>query len=193
MCPSDSSPNGAQSTSEALEHATALHQQGRLTEAERVYAQMLEREPGQFVPLHRMAIVALQQGRLDEALRRVEAALRVDPGAEAALMNKGTILVALGRHDAALAVYGDVLAVDPASPDAHFNIGNALVVAGRTAEAVQSFARAVALRPNDPEVLRRHAGAWRKPAAWTMRSKAWIAPSASSLQRSICNTSVPAF
>jgi protein O-GlcNAc transferase len=159
MCPSDSSPNGAQSTHEALEHATALHQQGRLTEAERVYAQMLEREPGQFVPLHRMAIVALQQGRLDEALRRVEAALRVDPGAESALMNKGTILVALGRYDAALAVYGDVLAVDPASADAHFNIGNALVAAGRPAEAAESFARAVALRPNDPEVLRRHAGA----------------------------------
>ena len=186
-------PNGAKSTSEALEHATALHQQGRLTEAERIYAQILEREPGQFVALHRMAIVALQQGRLDEALRRVEAALRVDPGAESALLNKGTILLALERHDDALAVYRQVLAADPSSADAHFNIGNALVAAGRPAEAAESFARAVDLRPSDPEVFAGTPRPWRRPDAWRMRSRAWIAPSGSRLQHSISNTSVPAF
>jgi protein O-GlcNAc transferase len=151
--------NGAQSTSEALKHATELHHQGRLAEAERVYAQILEREPGQFVPLHRMAVVALQQGRLDEALRRVEAALRIDRHSESALLNKGTILLALKRYDDALAVYGNVLALNPSCLDAQFNIGNALMAAGRPAEAAESFARAVNLRPNTPEVLRRHAEA----------------------------------
>ena len=180
-------PNGAKSTSEALEHATALHQQGRLTEAERIYAQILEREPGQFVALHRMAIVALQQGRLDEALRRVEAALRVDPGAESALLNKGTILLALERHDDALAVYRQVLAADPSSADAHFNIGNALVAAGRPAEAAESFARAVDLRPGDPEVLRRHAEALAKAgrmedAVESLDRAIGLAPAALSLQ-----------
>jgi protein O-GlcNAc transferase len=144
---------------DALQEATALHQSGRLAEAERAYAQMLERKPGQFVPLNRMAIVALQQGRLEEALRRAEAALAVDPRAEAALLNKGTILLAMRRYEDALSTYREVLAGDPACADAHFNTGNALLAAGRADDAVASFARAAELRPNEPEVLRRHADA----------------------------------
>ena len=100
-------------TDEALGQATELHQQGRLTEAEQAYRQILAREPRHFVALHRLAIVALQQGRLDEALREVDAALQVEPRAEPALLNKGTILYGLGRAEEALAVYRALLDINP--------------------------------------------------------------------------------
>ena len=146
-------------TDEALGQATELHQQGRLTEAEQAYRQILAREPRHFVALHRLAIVALQQGRLDEALREVDAALQVEPRAEPALLNKGTILYGLGRAEEALAVYRALLDINPCSVDAHFNIANALLATDRPAQAAESFARAAVLRPDDVEVRRRHAEA----------------------------------
>ena len=146
-------------TDEALGQATELHQQGRLTEAEQAYRQILAREPRHFVALHRLAIVALQQGRLDEALREVDAALQVEPRAEPTLLNKGTILYGLGRAEEALAVYRALLDINPASVDAHFNIANALLATDRAAQAAESFARAAVLRPDDVEVRRRHAEA----------------------------------
>jgi protein O-GlcNAc transferase len=144
---------------EELGQATELHQQGRLTEAEQAYRQILAREPRHFIALHRLAIVALQQGRLDEALRGVDAALQVEPRAEPTLLNKGTILYGLGRAEEALAVYRALLDINPASVDAHFNIANALLATDRAAQAAESFARAAVLRPDDAEVRRRHAEA----------------------------------
>jgi predicted O-linked N-acetylglucosamine transferase (SPINDLY family) len=145
--------------SQALQRATALHEQGRLEEAEQAYANILTLEPSHFVALHRLAVLALQQGRHEDALRRVEAALRVNPGAEHALMNKGTILFGLGRHNDALVTYNQVLLRNPNEPDAYFNIGNVLMAAGRPAEAATSFARVVSLRTGDVQAQLREAGA----------------------------------
>src|SRR5262245_22373940 len=149
------------SITEQLQHATELHQQGQLADAERVYMQILRKEARHFIALHRLAILSLQQGRLEEALQRVDAALEVDPQVSA-LINKGTILLALKRHDDALALYGKVLTRNPADADAHFNLGNALIAAGRPGDAAQSFARCHSLRPRDIEALRRQADALTK-------------------------------
>lgn len=143
------------SSDEALQQATELHHQGRLSEAEHLYQQVLTRQPQNFVALHRLAVISLQQAQFEQALQRVESALVVDPLSEAALMNRGTALLALGRSDEAVAVYQAVTKGNPESADAHFNLGNALMASGRISEAVESYGASLSLRPGDIETLRR--------------------------------------
>ena len=93
------------SSDEALQRATELHLQGKLSDAERLYGAVLIAQPLNFVALHRLSVISLQQAQYEQALQRVEAALAVDPSSEPALMNKGTALLALGRNGEAIAAY----------------------------------------------------------------------------------------
>src|SRR5215472_6594018 len=86
-------------------HALALHQAGRLTEAEPLYAEVLRVQPRHFDSLHLLGVVHHQRGRYEEALRRIDAALRENPGAAAAHNNRGAALKELGRLPEALASY----------------------------------------------------------------------------------------
>ena len=49
------------------EQAIALHQQGNLAEAERLYLQLLEADPALFGPRYYLGVLRLQQGRNAEA------------------------------------------------------------------------------------------------------------------------------
>ena len=60
---------------QAIEEALALHRQGRLDEAERIYGRVLKSMPDQFDALHLGAMLKLQRGRAAEAYRLISAAL----------------------------------------------------------------------------------------------------------------------
>ena len=62
-----------------IQPAIALHRQGRLAEAERIYAAILAVDPGRCDALHLLGLANYQQGRLPEALRLMAAALKADP------------------------------------------------------------------------------------------------------------------
>jgi tetratricopeptide (TPR) repeat protein len=146
-----------QASEETFRQAAALHEQGRLGEAEKLYEQIRLGEPDNFEALHRLAIVSLQRGELEEALRRVEVALRVDPSSLKALSNKGSILVALRRNAEALVSYDAALALDPDNPDTLYNRANAHLALENTRDALQGYARALALRPGDALMLGNYA------------------------------------
>ena len=93
-----------------VEQALALHRQGRLEEAERIYQSVLDIELDNFDALHLGGLLKHQQGRSVEGLRLVAAALRAQPGAADALINYGVILDALKCHQEALAAFDKALA-----------------------------------------------------------------------------------
>ncbi|MGH6660917.1 MAG: tetratricopeptide repeat protein, partial [Rhodospirillales bacterium] len=81
--------------------ALALHRAGRVGDAERLYRQVLEGEPGNAEALHLLGVAALQQGRAEEAVDLIgEAAKRrkQDPQVQ---NNLGEAYRALGRLDEA--------------------------------------------------------------------------------------------
>src|SRR5579862_3396906 len=88
-----------------IQHAIALHRQGRLTEAEQIYAAILAEEPGRFEALHLLGLMRHQQGQTIEALRLIGAALRVKPDSADAFSNCGLAFDALKRHEEALASF----------------------------------------------------------------------------------------
>jgi tetratricopeptide (TPR) repeat protein len=138
---------------ELLQLATELHGQGQLAQAEALYGQVLDAQPGNFEARHRLAVVSIQRGDFDEALQRVEAALQVDARSIKALSNKGSILLAMQRADEALACYDAALQIDPGDPDAHYNRANVLMLLGRHGAAADSWEKSAALRPGDVAAL----------------------------------------
>ena len=89
----------------AFSQAVALHQAGRLVEAEKTYLQILKVQPNHFDSLHLLGVIYHQRGNPAEAVRQIDVALRIDPKAASAHNNRGNALQELKRLDEALASY----------------------------------------------------------------------------------------
>lgn len=134
-----------------LKEAVALHQAGKLDEAEARYRHVLTIAPRQFDALHLLGVVMRQQGKAAQAVELIAQALAINPGQATAHCNLGAALQDLGRSGEALASFEAALGRNANYPLAWSNRGNALRKLGRLSEAVDSYERALALRPNYPE------------------------------------------
>jgi tetratricopeptide (TPR) repeat protein len=134
-----------------LTDAVALHQAGRLAEAENVYKQVLDIQPDQFDSLHHLGIILFQRGDPAAAVAQIDGALKRNPNDAAALNNRGNALLALRRFDQALASYDRALALQPAHADAQCNRGAALHALKRYDEALAACDRTIALQPDYAE------------------------------------------
>ena len=137
----------------SVEQAIALHQQGRLAEAEALYRQALAREPGQFGPHYHLGVLCMQHGRFAEAVNFLEGALRIRGGDIASLVNLGMALRHLSRPAEALPPLARALAARPDLAEAHHQRAAALGELRRTPEALEAVDRALALKPDHAEAL----------------------------------------
>ncbi len=131
-----------------LNQGLTLHQQGKLLDAERVYAEILRRQPNHFDALHLLGVIALQTGRAERAVQLITQALGRNANIAAAHSNLGNALRALRRPDQALASYQRAIALQPDHPDAYNNRGATLQDLQRPDEALASYDRAIALKPD---------------------------------------------
>ncbi len=130
-----------------LQDAIALHRQGRLPEADKLYARILKVYPDQFDALHLSGLAKLQGGKAGEAHRLIGAALKVAPQSADAHANLGLVLGALKRPADALASFDTALALAPDHLEALGNRGNVLLDLGRPADALACFDRLLAREP----------------------------------------------
>ena len=136
----------------AFQRALALHQAGRLTEAEAIYGQILKVEPNHFDASHLLGVIYYQRGTHADAVRQIDAALKVNSKFADAHANRGNALLKLGSSDEALVSYDKALALTPNKAETISNRGFALYELKRFDEALASYERALALQPE-------HAGA----------------------------------
>ncbi|HWM61883.1 MAG TPA: tetratricopeptide repeat protein, partial [Rhizomicrobium sp.] len=129
------------------EQAVALHQQGRLGEAEALYLQILEADPVLFGPRYYLGILRLQQGRNEEACDYLGVALKIFPDDLGALMNYGMALRAAGRPEDAVEIFDRALAIQPSMVEGLYNRGVALADLQRFEMAVDNYDRALVLQP----------------------------------------------
>lgn len=131
----------------SIEDAVALHRQGRLDEAEKIYNRVLKARRDHFDALHLLGMLNHQRGKTGEAYRLISAALKVNPRSPEALSNLALVLHALKRDAEALASLDRALALAPDHLDALNNRGNVLIELKRPADAVAAFDRVLALEP----------------------------------------------
>ncbi|MBF0182129.1 MAG: tetratricopeptide repeat protein, partial [Magnetococcales bacterium] len=142
----------------ALRKAVALHQAGRLSEAEKHYREVLRVAPGHPDANHNLGLLAVATGRPELALNHLRAARLAVPGAELfrrslveALFAHALRLHQEGRPDEAEPLYREILTLDAGHADALHLLGMVAHQRGHWQEAVERIVGAIAV--NDREAL----------------------------------------
>jgi tetratricopeptide (TPR) repeat protein len=133
---------------DCLKKAVALHQRGLLSNAEKIYEEILRQQPNHFDALHLLGLVALQTHRVKRGVKLIELAIMLNPRVAAAHGNIGNGLSALNRLEDAIASFDKAVALRPDYREAWTNRGIVLRKLRRYNEALTSFDKAIALRPD---------------------------------------------
>ncbi len=137
--------------SQSFNEALALHRQGKLRDAEKIYTRVLKAAPDHFDALNLLGTVKVQLGRVGEAHRLFGAAVRINPNVPQVQANLGQVLLMLKRPQEALACFDKACAMAPDNVDILNNRANALLNLGRTQEALDQFRAVLARAPNHGE------------------------------------------
>ena len=96
-----------------LNQGMALHRQGKLADAERCYAEVLQRQPDHFDALHLLGVIAHQTRRTERGVALIKRAIGLNPKVAAANSNLGNALMDLKLSAEALASYDKAIALKP--------------------------------------------------------------------------------
>lgn len=157
--PKNSRPTSAPAPSTAPQPASSFdlgqahHQLGELKPAAEHYRAALATNPGHYVALNLLGVVALQSNDLATGLDLIRQAIALQPNYAGAHLNLGNALRLLKRPADALASYDRALALQPDSADAYSNRGVALGELNQHDEALASFQQALALQPPHPQAI----------------------------------------
>src|SRR5258706_2202548 len=136
---------------ELFDQAIALHQQGELSQAERLYQRILLMEPASFAPRHMLGVIRFQQGRSAEAIELITAALKLNPRVAGAWINLGNVQATAGRPEEAVASYRKAAALGEAG--VLIPLAGAFWSLGPPDEALGRMAHLLSARPRGIEVL----------------------------------------
>lgn len=141
-----------------LQNAVKLHQTGNLSDANRIYQQILEVDPHHFEALHFSGVVAKQNGDPSTAIQLISAALEsvrntLNAGHASALCNLGASYQDCLMPERALNSYQQAIQLKPDYAMAHNNLGNALKNLIRYQEALIAYRTAITLTPNYAEAF----------------------------------------
>jgi protein O-GlcNAc transferase len=131
---------------EALGRAVELHRLGRLPKAQRLYREVLQKDPRNFEASRLLGLTMYQQGRHAEGYAMISEALKADPNSAQAHFDQGLVLQALNRSNEALASYTRAIDLNPYFAEAFFNRGNVLRRLGRHEQALDSYTNAIRIR-----------------------------------------------
>jgi tetratricopeptide (TPR) repeat protein len=130
-----------------LDIARAFHFQGRLSEAEIHYREVLRWQPDAVEAIRGLGALAYQHGRLDEAMDLFSRGVAIRPEAADLHTNLAETLRILDRTDEAVEHARMGLALDPTLPDAWNTIGLLAHRQGRFTDAEIAFRESIRLRP----------------------------------------------
>ena len=134
----------------AVKEAVELLGQGKLDEADRVFSDLLTREPGSVVGLLGRAQVTLGVGAAEKAEKQVRAVIAANPKAAEAHNMLGVTLLAQGRSDEAGRAFDQALTLRPTyiTPRAH--LAALARMTENWAEAERQFRELIRLAPREP-------------------------------------------
>ncbi|MDQ2104592.1 O-linked N-acetylglucosamine transferase, SPINDLY family protein [Azospirillum isscasi] len=136
----------------SVTQALTLHTDGRTTEAEAAYRQILDREPRNADAWHLLGVLRSEQGDHDSGIAFIRTALSIQEAPEYHL-NLGSSLLALERMEEAMGAFMAALRLSPDKADIHFQMGNLFRARRLPNESVAAYRKAIALRPGFAEAL----------------------------------------
>lgn len=138
---------------EIYDQALALHRQGRLADADALYARALAQKPDLVEAHNNRGAIRQLAGDWDGALACYNGALRHRPDYVEALANRGNVLIQLRRWPEALASFDQALKLSPGRVSALNGRAGTLGKLKRFAEALAAYRRLAAADPQNPYAL----------------------------------------
>jgi protein O-GlcNAc transferase len=135
----------------SLDAALAQHRAGKLSEAERLYRQLLAREPRHARAMQLLGVLYLQRRQIDAAIEIIRHAIAIDPTPADFHSNLGNALMEKGLVDEAIEAYRRAVTIRPDYAEAHSNLANALCLRKKFDEAISHSGMALKLKPDYPE------------------------------------------
>lgn len=134
---------------ERISAARKQHKEGKITEAEAVYSDILKNHPEHAEAQHLLGVVCLQRGQLIDAERNLRQAIALDNQRAAFYSNLGNVLGAQNRTEEAYQCFTQALHLDPQNLAALSNVATALLSMDRASEAKPFCMRILAIVPDD--------------------------------------------
>lgn len=129
-----------------MQQAVALHNSGRLADAEKIYRDVLQKDPRNADALQLLGLLAHQTGDNERAVELIRKAITIRPRAEF-YVNLAQAYRALGQMREGHEACQRAVQMAPNIPEAWNNLGTSFKDQHRTAEAIEAFRKAIALRP----------------------------------------------
>jgi predicted TPR repeat methyltransferase len=137
-------------SADALTLGIQQQQAGNLREAETLYRQALDAEPGQPNARFRLAVLCQLQNRMAEAVEHYRQLLQSQPGSAQAQNNLGLCLASLGRFAEARTCCAEAIRLLPACAEFHNNLGTVHNSLDARDSAEAAYRRALELKPKYP-------------------------------------------
>ena len=131
----------------------ALHQQGKLDEAQFYYEKVLKADAKNFDALHLQGVIAHQRQDYGAAIELLNRAIQQNPRNALAYLNRANTLKALGDIEQAIANYKQAVAIHPEYAEAYVNLGIALQEIQQADQALSFYRKAIALKPDFAEAF----------------------------------------
>jgi len=131
-----------------IKTAVRYHQAGQFQQAESLYNQILQEDPGHADALHLLGVIARQRGEYDLAVELITKAIAKNSSVFIYHNNLGNAFKDLGRLDDAVECYEKALRLRPNFPEAYNNLGNAFKDLGELDSAVECYEEALHLKPD---------------------------------------------
>ena len=131
-----------------LQQGLTLHQKGLLTEANSLFAEILQQQPQHFDALHLQGVIAAQRKDYPLAVEKMLLALQLNPDNAAAHYNLGNTLKEQAQLDAALRHFDRAIQLKPDYAEAYCNRANTLKDLQQPDAALINYQQAIALKPD---------------------------------------------
>ncbi len=132
--------------------AVSLHREGRISQAEPLYLQVISLQPKHADAHHMLGVIYYQTNRPIEAAHQIEQALVIQPRNLDYLNNYGLALRASGQLDAAVKSFQQAVLLQPKDLDVQINLGNTLLSLNRLEEAAGYYRRVLRVLPKNEDI-----------------------------------------
>jgi tetratricopeptide (TPR) repeat protein len=134
-----------------FKEAYALHQIGRLSDAQELYEEILGSNPKHFDALHLLGVI-LTETNPQRAVDLISSAIEINPTLPESFVNAANALVKLDQYEVAMNCCHQAIAMKTDNWKAHYNLALCLLKLKRGSEALDSYDRALTLSSNGERV-----------------------------------------
>lgn len=158
---------------DVLSSAIALHQEGRLADAESNYRAILQAFPQQPDACHYLGLLLHQRGQSLEGIGLIQRAIEMLPAYTDAHNNLGNVYKEIGDLDKAADCYRKVIELVPEHSPALNNLGVVLRNQGEYDQAVMALRKATELAPDNYDFFQNLGNAYRKQGDFKQSAEAF--------------------